>query len=205
MRRVFVAACVAVLLAGCAPGVKDDGKPFIVPQVGPVKIDVDTPELRAQKAKTDIPDCEPGSGHNALPDVRLPCLGGGTETALTSLKGPLVLNVWAYWCVPCRDEMAIYAQFATAHPDLSVVGVDYGDTNPDLALKLAGDSRVTFPQLADPDGLLGGRVMAVNPDKFLPILVLVAADGSIAWQGYQQIHDVAQLEDLVREHLGITL
>ena len=206
MRRAFVAACaVALLAAGCAPSVKDDNKPFIVPQVGAPGIDVDTPALRALKKTTDVPDCQPGSVTNALPDVTLPCLGGGTAVPLRSLTGPLVINVWAYWCTPCRDEMPKYADFARLHPEVPVIGIDYGDFNPDEALGLARDSRVTFPLLADPEGLIGGRKLAVNPDRTLPIIVLVAADGSIAWQGYQQIHDVAELEGLVREHLGIDL
>ena len=206
MRRALVAVCaVALFAAGCAPSAKGDKQPFIVDQVGPAKIVVDTPELRALKKTTDVPDCQPGTGSSDLPDVTLPCLGGGTAVDLRSLSGPMVINVWAYWCTPCRDEMPKYADFARQHPDVSVVGIDYGDTNPDEALGLARDSGVAFPLLADPNGLTGGRKLAVNPDRTLPIIVLVAADGSIAWQGYQQIHDVAELEGLVREHLGIDL
>lgn len=194
----------ALLLAGCAPGVDDDD-PFIVPQVRPAKIDVDTPALRKLKAATDVPDCAPGGGSSELPAVTLPCLGGGTPVDLSTLTGPLVVNVWAYWCAPCRREMPVYADFARAHPDVAVLGIDYGDTNPDDALRLSGASGVAFPMLADPNGLIGGRAMDVNPDFTLPIVVLVAEDGSIAFQAYQQVHDVAELEGLVREHLGVSL
>ena len=207
MRRTFVAACaVALLAAGCAPSVKDDNKPFIVDQVGPAKIVVDTPELRAQKRDAGISACVPGSGHNELPAETLPCLGGGKSVALDSLSGPLVINLWAAWCTVCRDEMPFYQAFYEAHGDrVPVVGVDYNDLHPDAAIQLLQETGATFPQLADPQSVLGAGVLSVNPDRFLPLLVLIGADGKVAWVQAIGIHDLDDLEDLVREHLGIGL
>jgi thiol-disulfide isomerase/thioredoxin len=207
VRRALVAVCaVALLAAGCAPSVKGDNKPFIVDQVGPAKIDVDTPELRAQKNDAGIAACVPGSGHSELPAATLPCLGGGKSVALDSLSGPLVINLWAAWCTICRIEMPIYQQFYEAHGDrVPVLGVDYNDVFPDQALSLLKGAGATFPQIADTQSVLGGGALAANPDRYLPLLALLDADGHIVWVQAIQIHDVGELEDLVREHLGVDL
>lgn len=205
MRRLIQAVVAALLLAGCAPSADDDGG-FIVPQVGPAKIDVDTPELRAHKKAAGVDACVPGSGHNDLPAATLPCLGGGQAVDLSTVEGPLLINVWAVWCVPCRREMPIYADFDRQHRGVvPVLGVDYQDTAPDEAIGLLQESGATFPQLADPQGVLGsGALGHFNPDKFLPIIILVGADGSV-WTDYRQVESLGELEDLVTEHLGVTL
>jgi len=207
VRRLLTALALTALLgtAACAPSADHDD-PFIVQQVGAPDLDVDTPELRSLKEEAGVAACEPGAASNDLPAVTLPCLGGGKAVDLSTLQGPLLVNVWGYWCDPCRDEMPYYGQFAREHGDVvSVLGIDYQDFLPDEALKLLDRSDATFPQLADPGGAIGGRKMDVNPDRTLPIIILVRADGTIAWQAYQRIDDLQQLEDLVSEHLGVTL
>lgn len=202
---VLFAALLASGLAGCAPSTTD-GDPFIVPTVGAAKIDVDTLALRGRKADLGIEACVPGTGQNELPASTLACFGGGQAVDVASLQGPLVINLWASWCVPCRKELPLYAEFARLHSAaVPVIGIDYNDFAPDQAMELLAESGVTYPQLADPDGLLGGAALGnINPDRFLPIVVVVSADG--AWHAeYKQIHTVRDLEDLVRDHAGVTL
>lgn len=207
MRKVVVATLAGVLLAGCAPTPQDDD-PFIVPtRTGPTsRIVVDTPALRAQKADLGIAACVPGEGHNDLPARTLPCFGGGRAVDVSRLAGPMIVNLWASWCGPCREELPVYAEFARQHGDtVPVVGVDYNDFNPGAAMQLLADSGVTYPQLADPQALLGaGALGRINPDRYLPIVVLVSADGT--WHAeYRQIHRISDLEDLARRYLGVAL
>jgi len=206
MRRAFIGVLVAVFLAGCAPSAKDDGKPFIVPQVGPAKIDVDTPELRAQKRDVGVQACDLGTGHNDLPAAELPCLGGGRTVDVSTLQGPMLINLWAAWCTNCRIEMPIYQEFAERYADqVPVIGIDYNDLHPDEALDLLKETGATFPQLADPQSELGGAALGhLSPDRYLPVLVLVGADGRIDVDA-GRIQSMKQLEDLVRDHLGIDL
>jgi cytochrome c biogenesis protein CcmG/thiol:disulfide interchange protein DsbE len=133
-----------------------------------------------------------------LPDVSLASLTGGAAVDLGDLRGPAVVNLWAQWCKPCRRELPIYESFFERHRDqVSVLGVDWQDTQTDRARKMAKDSGVTYPLVIDKEPEIRGR--------FLPKLLLLDADGSIAYEEYVEIKSLDQLEKLVEEHLGVTL
>ena len=196
--RALAVAVLALLLAACA------GPDSTAP--GAAKIDVGAHDLVAYKAKTDIPTCAPGQGDavdGGLPDVTLPCLGGGPSVDLASLRGPMLVNLWASWCAPCRKEMpaleAVHRQYGDK---LTVLGIDYTDAQPGAALQLAVASKVTYPLLADPQSALLGK------DPFgarigLPVTALVDADGKVVHveAGSQT---KAGFAALVREHLGLS-
>jgi thiol-disulfide isomerase/thioredoxin len=63
-----------------------------------------------------------------LPQMTLARLEGGT-LALSSLAGkPVVINLWASWCGPCRREMPVLRAAQLAHPEVSFVFVNQGET-----------------------------------------------------------------------------
>ncbi|MBZ5739074.1 TlpA family protein disulfide reductase [Nocardioides mangrovi] len=199
MRRALLAATAAavLLLSGCNA---DDIKP-----PGQAEVDVDTPHLRALKKQTDVADCRTGDATDAgLPDLTLPCLGGGPSVDLSSLEGPVIVNLWASYCGPCRKEMpalqAFYEQYGDQVP---VVGVDYQDQQPDAALELAKKSGVTYPLVADPGGDLNANA-PVPVIRGIPFFLFVSADGEVtaAPGGVDSVDD---LVDLVGKNLGISL
>jgi cytochrome c biogenesis protein CcmG, thiol:disulfide interchange protein DsbE len=87
-------------------------------------------------------------------DDVLPKLGGGGTGSLADYKGKVVLvNVWASWCEPCRDELPLIEK---AHKTLSsrggtVLGIDVKE-NSGAALKAVDEFGLTFPNLRDRDG-----------------------------------------------------
>jgi cytochrome c biogenesis protein CcmG/thiol:disulfide interchange protein DsbE len=94
-------------------------------------------------------------GGERLPDLSLPCLTGESAINISKLGGrPVVVNLWATWCGPCRDEMPFlqvaYERYAG---DVSFVGVITKD-NPKGAGAFLHDVGVTYPQLVDVDGQL---------------------------------------------------
>jgi cytochrome c biogenesis protein CcmG, thiol:disulfide interchange protein DsbE len=133
-----------------------------------------------------------------LPDVTLVSLTGGSPVDLGKLRGPTVVNLWAQWCGPCKRELPIYQEFYARHAaTVSVLGVDWQDTQPERARRLASRSGVAYPLVVD-------REPEIR-NKFLPSLILVGADGKIAFQEYVEITSLSQLEQLVEKHLGVTL
>lgn len=200
MRTSAVLLVLAVLLLGCAPGSDSDAGP------GDAKVDVDTPHLRELKAEAGVEPCVDGTGESVeggLPEVTLPCLGGGPAVDLSSLRGPLVVNLWAGWCAPCREELPIYQAFHEKYDGrVPVLGIDYNDTQPGAALELAQQTGVTFPLLADPGTALDGAG-SLPRIPGLPMLVLVGESGEVEHFEFVQITSLAQLERLVEEHLGV--
>ena len=202
MRRIVVAVVAGLVLTGCG-GAEDPG---LVPTRA--QIDVDTPELRQMKQAAGVEACAPGDGDpvdGGLPELTLPCLGGGHDVDLSSLRGPMVVNVWASWCGPCRQEMPILQDFHETYGDrVRVLGIDYQDVQTDAALDLVRQTGATYPLLADPQSDLSGA--APFPAlRGLPFLALVDADGRVAHQEFTVVESRQQLVELVNRHLGTSL
>jgi cytochrome c biogenesis protein CcmG/thiol:disulfide interchange protein DsbE len=90
----------------------------------------------------------------AAPTAPLPRLEGGGEESLSAYRGRWVLvNFWASWCVPCRDEAPALEAFQRVHGGnrFTVLGIDSRD--------LSGDGRefakrygLSYPQMRDGNG-----------------------------------------------------
>ena len=198
MRRALAGLAAGVVLTGCT------AEP---PPPGEARIDVDTPQLRQAKADAGVADCRPGDGspvEGGLPDVTLPCLGGGTAVDLGSLRGPLVVNLFASWCGPCREEMPVIERFHQQHGDrVAVLGIDYEDPQVPGAMALVRETGVTYPLLADPQARLQGA--GPFPGRMgLPMFAFVDEAGRSTVVA-EQVESVDELEGMVSEHLGVTL
>lgn len=140
-----------------------------------------------------------------LPDVEVTEFSGDGTVDLASLEGPMVINLWASYCKPCREEMPVLQEFHETHADeVEVFGINYQDPQRDKAEELVRETGVTYRLLADPLGELN------SADPFpnlmgLPFLALVDEDGNVTHMEYGEIESVGELERLVDEHLGLDL
>jgi thiol-disulfide isomerase/thioredoxin len=141
-----------------------------------------------------------GSGQ-ALPDLRLPCFTGGAEVSLGTLRGPAVVNLWASWCQPCRQELPAFQRLAQrAGGRVHVVGVDTADRR-DAAQSLAADLGLTFPALLDPDAKLR---LALQRNA-LPLTLFVDGHGRVRYVDASGALDDTTLAGLVKRHLGVAV
>lgn len=80
----------------------------------------------------------------------------GSSVDLAAYRGrPLIVNFWASWCTPCREEFPLFAEkLAELGPSdgLAIVGVLYKD-EPAIAQQFLDEQGASWPTLADPEGV----------------------------------------------------
>jgi cytochrome c biogenesis protein CcmG/thiol:disulfide interchange protein DsbE len=100
----------------------------------------------------------------------------GEQVSLADYRGtPVVLNFWASWCPPCREELPALDQLAQEHPEVAVVGVNYQDSV-EAARELQQELGFGFPSIADLYGELGSQ-MALQG---MPTTYFLDADHRVA-------------------------
>lgn len=137
----------------------------------------------------------------AVGPLTLPCLGPGPAVALDKLGGrrPVLVNLWASWCLPCQREMPrLQRTAALAGTRLLVLGVDTLDTR-DSALSFLARIRATYPQLSDPDGAVRAQLRAAG----LPATVLIGPAGEVR---YRKLGELSSADlRVVLERAGVPL
>jgi cytochrome c biogenesis protein CcmG, thiol:disulfide interchange protein DsbE len=119
-----------------------------------------------------------GNGETGRPAYPLPTkVLQGPRVTLADLKGkPALIDFWASWCEPCRREAPELARLArTLRRRATVVGIDYTDSEAG-ARSFLDKYGWTFPVLADPDGVYGGRYDFSG----LPTTIVLDRKGRIA-------------------------
>ncbi len=136
-----------------------------------------------------------------LPDAKLKGLNGHSRR-LSDYKGkPLVINVWASWCGPCKQEMASLERLAWLEParKFNMIGISTDDY-PQQATTWLEQSHSTISQFIDNrqeiENLLGASK--------IPLTVLVAADGRVLQKVYgAREWDTPQALRLLRETFAL--
>jgi len=108
-----------------------------------------------------------GVGH-PVPDIAGGAIGGGTFS-LRALKGHwVVVNFFATWCDPCKNEYPQLVRFAAQHRGTAqVVGVVYEDRSAD-ALRFHRTEGGTWPIVADPSARIADRyLVSALPQSFV--------------------------------------
>ncbi len=110
------------------------------------------------------------------PDFTLETFDGSTIT-LSELRGQVVvINFWASWCPPCREEAAYLEQTWRKYKEQGVVfiGVDYVDTDKE-ALAYIEEFDITYPNGPD----LGTRISQAYNIQGVPETFYVAKNGEL--------------------------
>lgn len=137
------------------------------------------------------------------PGFELPVMETDETVRLDELRGQVVLiDFWATWCPPCRDQMP--ALESVAHDpeyadDIEVLWVNVDPQTDDRRERIReflDDEELTLPTLID-DGTVQGAYGAGT----LPTLVVVDPEGQVAYVS-EGVHDEQKLRDLIDEAAG---
>lgn len=195
-----LAFLLVLLLAGCAPAPVAQPTPAYTPAT-------EAQVLAARKAAgiADCPVSDPDvpARDDGLPDLTLDCLGGDSTVRLAGLRGrPMVINLWAQWCPPCREESPYLRQYAKASKGkVLLLGLNSDDPRPELAVEFASLVGWTYPQLVDADKRLNEKITMPG----LPLTILVNADGKVVYTVVGKLQSYDQLVQLTRDELGVKL
>ena len=98
------------------------------------------------------------------------------DAQLRALRGhPVVVNLWASWCDPCRYELPFFQRQALERADrVAFLGVNSGD-NRDAARELAARFPMPYPSFEDPRLAVAGRYRAAG----LPATAFYDARGKL--------------------------
>lgn len=135
------------------------------------------------------------------PDFALEVISGGepgNRLKLSSLAGKaVVLDFWASWCGPCRQQAPIAEELSRDHAggDVVVVGVNTSDERDD-ALAFVKSASLTYAMLFDE----GSRVAGAYGVRNLPTMVVVGKSGNIVAVRHGVVRR-AELDRLVGEAL----
>ena len=151
-----------------------------------------------EQAEEPPPRGQPTLGEPA-PDFTVPLLDGGTFNLAEHLRldgRPVMLNFWASWCGPCREEMPAFDQISREKPALLILGVAINDT-PEAANEFANVVNVSYPLGIDNDGSVSERY----PSLGLPTTWLIGADGTLIAEYIGQV-DEQTLREIVSAEFG---
>ena len=119
------------------------------------------------------------------------------DEELRKLRGtPVVVNLWASWCGPCRYEIPfIQRQFREHGTKVAFLGVNSEDTD-DGARRMLGDLPMPYPSVVDERAQLFGRLGA----RGLPVTVFYDREGKEAYVHQGAYRDEQQLEDDIAKY-----
>ncbi|WP_067700970.1 TlpA family protein disulfide reductase [Nocardia jejuensis] len=201
--RWVLAGLVAVLALAVAvwPRGGDDAQ-----SGGGVTTPAESPIAPGERARAALADCPAPSGASVgdgpLRGITLNCLADGRPVDLTgALAGkPALLNLWAYWCGPCAEELPLLQQFSEQAAGAITVLTVHSDPGSAKGLSRLEGLGIHLPGVEDPNIKVR---KALGAPAVLPISVLLRPDGTVAKVVVRAFTSVQDISDTVAAELGV--
>lgn len=127
----------------------------------------------------------PASNRRLPPTIGSPVKGfqlhspAETPFSLSDFRGkPVVINFWATWCTPCKEEMPLLEEFYNRYPNqMVIIGINSGEDKATVD-QFLGSQKITFPILLDLDGNVSDEYFVKN----FPMTFFIDKDGILRAQ-----------------------
>lgn len=146
-----------------------------------------------------IPTIDGAPTGDEAPDFAIDLIGGGRfrlSDHLDSDGRPVILNLWASWCGPCREEMPALDAVSAANPAVFLIGIAVDD-DPTAARTFAAEIGVSYALAVDEDDAVGTRY----PSPGLPATFFIDGDGQVVRIVYGGVTQ-DQVQDLIDSLFG---
>mgnify|MGYP000891453339 CR=1 FL=1 len=186
-----VLAAIVVLIVALAISVHDDS-PAQRGSAPSVQLEQD---LAGPRQRAGLASCPTGRGPGPekLRDVVVECASDGSDVDVARVLAgrAVVLNLWAYWCAPCAQELPALAEYQRRVGDAVTVVTVHQDENEAAALSRLAELGVRLPTLQDASRRIAAALRVPN---VMPATVVLRSDGSVAKilpQAFTSVDDIA--------------
>jgi cytochrome c biogenesis protein CcmG/thiol:disulfide interchange protein DsbE len=182
VRKFSLLVITALLLSGCSTG-----------------------EQSQTAALGVIPSCdEIDISKVSEKSLQMPCLDGSSEINYHSIKGPIVINVWASWCTGCKEEMPyfvdLYANPVFISGEIKLLGIDVDEKNADSGPNFIKSHGMSWPHLEDTDSK---SKLVFGPG--VPVTYFLDKSGEVIHKHIGAYQSKSQLYEAVEKYFQVKL
>jgi len=152
-----------------------------------------------------IPSCdEIDISKKTSEELKMSCLDGSSEVNYHSIKGPIIINVWASWCTGCKEEMPyfidLYANPIFKSGEIKLLGIDVDEKNADSGPNFIKSYGMSWPHLEDTDGR---SKLVFGPG--VPVTYFLDNSGEVIHKHIGAYRSKTQLYEAVEKYFGVKL
>jgi len=182
VRKLSLLIVITVLLCSCSTGDK-------------------TPTL----ALGDFPSCDQiDTSKVTKKTLQMNCLDGSSVINFHSIKGPIIINVWASWCEGCKEEMPYFIDLYTnpvfKNGEVKLLGIDVDEKNAESGPNFIKSYGMSWPHLEDGDGR---SKLVFGPG--VPVTYFLDNAGEIIHKHIGAFLSKAQLYEAVEKYFEVKL
>ena len=182
MRKLSILIVTTVLLSSCSTG---EQLPTAAPGIIPSCDEIDTSKKTSK-------------------ELKMSCLDSSSEINYHSIKGPIIINVWASWCTGCKEEMPyfvdLYANPIFKSGEIKLLGIDVDEKNADSGPNFIKSHGMSWPHLEDTDSR---SKLVFGPG--VPVTYFLDKSGEVIHKHIGAYRSKSQLYEAVEKYFEVKL
>ena len=182
MRKFSLLVITALLLSGCSTGEQS--------QTTALGVITSCDEIDTSKKTSE--------------ELKMSCLDSSSEINYHSIKGSIIINVWASWCTGCKEEMPyfvdLYANPIFKSGEIKLLGIDVDEKNADSGPNFIKSHGMSWPHLEDTDSR---SKLVFGPG--VPVTYFLDKSGEVIHKHIGAYRSKSQLYEAVEKYFEVKL